>query len=108
MKRNGLIVALVAFVALFAAVALAGCGGSGSKSSARSGVSPACLPSTPDHTASLAGTDVDVSPEPETDTANPATQISFLGVAPPQIHVVSVVGEQSGSHAGHLDDYSQD
>jgi Arylsulfotransferase (ASST) len=109
MKRNGLIVALVAFVALFAAaVALAGCGGSGSKSSARSGVSPACLPSMPDHTASLAGTDVDVSPEPETDTANPATQISFLGVAPPQIHVVSVVGEQSGSHAGHLDDYSQD
>jgi hypothetical protein len=108
MKRNGLIVALVAFVALFAAVALAGCGGSGSKSSARSGVSPACLPSTLDHTASLAGTDVDVSPEPETDTANPATQISFLGVAPPQIHVVSVVGEQSGSHAGHLEAYSQD
>jgi hypothetical protein len=108
MKRNGLIVALVAFVALIAAaVVLAGCGGSGSKISARSGVSPACLPSTLDHSAKLAGVPVDVSPAPETDTANPATQISFLGAAPAQIHVVSVMGQRSGNHSGHLDDYSQ-
>jgi hypothetical protein len=108
MKRNGLIVALVAFVALTAAaVVLAGCGGSGSGSSAQSGVSPACLPSTLDHSAKLAGVPVDVSPAPETDTANPATQISFLGVPAAKIHVVSVVGEQSGAHAGRLEDYSQ-
>jgi hypothetical protein len=105
MKRNGLIVALVAFVAT--AVVLAGCGGSSSKSSAQSGVSPACLPSTLDHSASLPGTDVDVSPAPETDTANPHAQISFLGVPAAQIHVVSVVGSRSGSHAGHLEAYSQ-
>jgi len=108
MKRNGLIVALVAFVALVAAaVVLAGCGGSGSGGSAQSGVSPACLPSTLDHSAKLAGVPVDVSPAPEADTANPATQISFLGAAATRIHVVSVVGEQSGSHAGRLEAYSQ-
>jgi hypothetical protein len=113
MKRNGLIVALVAFVALLAtAVVLAGCGGSGSGSgsgsSAQSGVSPACLPATLDHSAKLAGVPVDVSPAPETDTANPATQISFLGVPAARIRVVSVVGERSGSHAGRLEAYSQD
>jgi Arylsulfotransferase (ASST) len=110
MKRNGLIVALVAFVAsIAAAIVLAGCGGSGSGSggSAQSGVSPACLPATLDHSAKLAGVSVDVSPAPETDTANPATQISFLGVPAARIHVVSVVGEQSGAHAGRLEDYSQ-
>jgi hypothetical protein len=109
MKRNGLIVVLAAFVASVAtAVVLAGCGGSGSKkSSAQSGVSPACLPTTLDHSAKLAGVPVDVSPAPETDTANPATQISFLGVPAARIHVVSVVGEHSGSHTGRLDAYSQ-
>jgi Arylsulfotransferase (ASST) len=108
MKRNGLILALIAFVVLTAAgVVLAGCGGSGSKNSAQSGVSPACLPATIDHSAKLAGVPVDVSPAPETDTANPATQISFLGVPAALIHVVSVVGEQSGAHAGRLESYSQ-
>src|ERR1700728_1331849 len=108
MKRNGPIVALVAFVALIAAaVVLAGCGGSGSGSSAQSGVSPACLPSTLDHSAKLAGVGVDVSPAPETDTANPATQISFLGVPAAEIQAVSVAGQRSGAHAGRLESYSQ-
>src|SRR5271156_2566550 len=108
MKRNGLIVVLVVLVALIAAaVVLAGCGGSGSHGSAQSGVSPACLPATLDHSAKLAGLGVDVSPAPETDTANPNTQISFLGAAPAQIHMVSAVGEQSGAHAGRLEAYSQ-
>jgi hypothetical protein len=116
MKRNGLILALVSLVALIAAtIALGGCGGSGSGpgsgsgsgGSAQSGVSPACLPSTIDHSAKLAGVPVDVSPAPETDTANPATQISFLGVPGARIHVISVVGEQSGSHTGRLEAYSQ-
>jgi hypothetical protein len=81
--------------------------GSGSGSSSASAVSPACLPSTLEHSAALAGTGVDVSPAPETDTANPDTQISFLGAAPAAIREVSVVGERSGRHAGRLRGYSQ-
>jgi hypothetical protein len=75
--------------------------------SARSGVSPACLPRTLEHTAALAGAGIDVSPAPETGTANPRTQISFLGAPAGEIRVLSVVGEQSGGHAGRLRGYSQ-
>ncbi len=70
-------------------------------------VSPSCLPATLGHTSTLPGADIDVSPEPGTDTANPATQISFLGVTASEIHDVSVAGRRSGSHAGHLEGYSQ-
>jgi hypothetical protein len=110
MKRNRLIALPVAiFAGILLAVALGGCGGSSShgSSAAQSGVSPACLPATLDHSATLPGTDVDVSPAPETDTANPATQVSFLGVPATEIHSVSVAGQRSGSHAGHLEGYSQ-
>ncbi len=69
--------------------------------------SPACLPSTFDHSATLPGTDVDVSPEPESATANPDTQISFLGTPATNIRDVSVVGSESGEHAGSLHAYSQ-
>jgi hypothetical protein len=108
MKRNGLIVLLVAIAAgSVVAIVLGGCGQTGAHGSAQSGSSPACLPATLDHSAKLAGLGVDVSPAPETDTANPNTQISFLGAAPAQIHVVSVVGERSGDHSGLLRGYSQ-
>jgi hypothetical protein len=80
---------------------------SDSRSSAGSGVSPRCLPATLAHTAALAGTAVDVSPAPETDSANPHTQISFLGAPAGEIHAVSVVGAQSGPHPGRLHAYSQ-
>jgi hypothetical protein len=79
----------------------------GSGSNASSAVAPACLPTTLDHTATLPGTAVDVSPEPGTDTANPRTQISFLGVPAAQIHSVSVSGAASGVHTGSLRAYSQ-
>jgi hypothetical protein len=106
-KRNGLIVLLVACVAL-AIVLATGCGGSsGSQSSAQSGNSPACLPATLNHSAKLEGMPVDVSPAPETDTANPHTQISFLGVPATKISEVSVMGRQSGDHPGHIGGYSQ-
>ncbi len=78
-----------------------------SGSSAPSRVSPPCLPATLEHTAALPGTDVDVSPAPGTDAANPNTQISFLGVAATEIREVSVVGGHSGLHSGRLRGYSQ-
>jgi hypothetical protein len=70
-------------------------------------VSPACLPASLQHSATLPGTNVDVSPAPGTDTANPHTQISFLGVPASAIGDVSVDGARSGAHAGSLRSYSQ-
>ncbi len=78
-----------------------------SSSSTAGGVSPSCLPATLQHTATLPGTDVDVSPAPGTGTANPHTQISFLGAPAAEIHAVSVTGQRSGAHAGSLHGYSQ-
>src|SRR4029077_7827220 len=78
---------------------------SGSSASRR--VSPACLPATLEHTAALPRTAVDVSPAPDTNTANPSTQISFLGVPAAEIREVSVVGGHSGRHSGRLHGYSQ-
>jgi hypothetical protein len=68
---------------------------------------PPCLPPTLDHSAKLVGLPVDVSPAPETGTANPHTQISFLGVPVAELHGISVAGEHSGPHAGRLEGYSQ-
>jgi hypothetical protein len=78
-----------------------------SGSSAATAVSPSCLPATLAHTATLPGTDVDVSPAPDTGTASPRTQISFLGAAAAEIRDVSVVGGHSGPHPGRLHGYSQ-
>ena len=90
------------------ALVAAGCGSGGThRSSASNARAPSCLPATLDHSAKLAGVPVDVSPAPGTDTANPQTQISFLGVPGTEIHEVSVVGRLSGHHAGRLLDYSQ-
>ena len=72
-----------------------------------SAVSPSCLPATLQHTAALPGSGVEVSPAPETDSANPHTQISFRGVPAAQVRQVSVVGRRSGDHAGRLRSYSQ-
>jgi hypothetical protein len=79
----------------------------GSSATKSAGVSPACLPATLEHTSRLAGTSVDVSPAPETGTANPHTQISFLGVPATEIGQVSVTGLRSGAHPGRLRGYSQ-
>ncbi|HEX3693419.1 MAG TPA: arylsulfotransferase family protein [Solirubrobacteraceae bacterium] len=67
----------------------------------------ACLPDSIQHSARLAASSIYVSPAPGTDTANPRTQISFLGVPPARIHAVSVSGSETGVHTGHLVGYSQ-
>jgi arylsulfotransferase ASST len=109
MRRNRYIILLVTAVAwVTVAIVL----GTGTLSGARttvppSGPSPACLPSSLNHSATLAGTQVHASPAPGTDTANPATQISFLGAQVTDIHDVSVEGSHSGYHYGHLYGYFQ-
>jgi Arylsulfotransferase (ASST) len=110
MKRKSLVVLLVAVLiwgVLAVALGSPSLDLSDSSSTATAGVSPPCLPVSLNHNARLNGLSVDVSPAPETDTANLHTQISFLGVAAADIHRVSVVGSQSGDHPGHLAGYSQ-
>ena len=72
-----------------------------------SATSPACLPSTLEHSAHLTGVGVDVSPAPDTGTANPHTQISFLGTSVANVREVTAVGSKSGDHRGHLHGYFQ-
>src|SRR6185437_16230334 len=112
MRRNALIILGVVGVAALAWGVLALALGSAtleleSGSSAQSATSPACLPASLAHSATLAGTGVDVSPAPETGSANPHSQISCLGAPVEEIRVRSVVGERSGAHAGKLRGYSQ-
>ncbi len=109
MKRSGYIVLSIAAVAwVVVAILLSGGSLSGAHSViGPSGVSPACLPATIEHSSALAGTTVDVSPAPETDTANPATQISFLGTPVTSIQDVSVEGARTGYHYGHVYGYFQ-
>jgi hypothetical protein len=110
MRRNGYI-ALGAVVLVWAVLAVALGSPSlrlGSGSGTASSSSPSCLPATLGHTAALAGTSVEVSPAPESQSANPSTQISFLGTPAAQISDVSVTGASSGPHPGRLRGYSQD
>ena len=112
MRRTGYIAVPIAVLAWAVASIVIGSPSLGllgtSATVARSGTSPSCLPATLEHGASLPGTDVDVSPEPGTGTANPDTQISFLGTDVTNIREVSVSGSKSGNHHGHVYGYSQD
>jgi Arylsulfotransferase (ASST) len=110
MRRNVLIIlgaAALVWGVLALALGSASLKLGSSGSSSRSAASPACLPQTLTHTASLAGTSVEVSPAPDTGTANPHAQVSFLGAPADEIHVLSVVGSHSGGHTGRLRAYSQ-
>jgi hypothetical protein len=109
MSRTRLLFTVLIAVAAIAAVVVLATGAlsGASKAGALSGSSPSCLPSTLNHSAKLEGLPVDVSPAPETDTANPYTQISFLGAPATKIRDISVVGQRSGDHSGHLRGYSQ-
>jgi hypothetical protein len=109
MSRARLLITLaIAAAAIAVAVLLATDTLSGSgKGGAAAASSPTCLPSTLNHDARLPGTAIDVSPAPETGTANPHTQVSFLGLPGARIRDVSVVGAHSGAHPGRLRAYSQ-
>jgi hypothetical protein len=106
MSRARLALVLAGAAAAIAVVVVLATVTSGKGKSSVAG-SPSCLPTTLNHSAELAGLPVDVSPAPETGTANPHTQISFLGVPAADVHGVSVAGERSGPHAGRLEGYSQ-
>jgi hypothetical protein len=108
LRRNGYIILLVAAVAWVAVAIALGRGSTGARTFVPpSGPSPACLPASIDHSAALAGTSVVVSPAPDTDTANPRTQISFLGTPVTAIQGVTVEGSRTGYHHGHLYGYFQ-
>jgi hypothetical protein len=108
MRRTVLIVAALAALAWgIAAISLGSASLKLSGSSASSGPSPSCVLAPGEHTAALPGTGVAVSPAPESATANPHTQISFLGAPLEEIRELSVEGRRSGRHSGSLRAYSQ-
>jgi hypothetical protein len=107
MKRNGYIVLLVPVLGWAVAVIVLGSPDLGLLGAGAILTPSPCLPATLEHSANPPGTDVDVSPEPGTDTASPHTQISFLGTNVANIRDVSVVGSKSGHHHGHMYGYSQ-
>jgi hypothetical protein len=71
------------------------------------GSASACLPKFLNTSAKLPGSGVEVSPAPGSGTADPSTQISFLGLPAGDLHDVRVVGSVSGPHPGRLEAYSQ-
>jgi hypothetical protein len=107
MSRARLVITLLAIAAVIAAAVVLGTDALDKAARRRTASSPACLPATLQYSAKLEGLPVDVSPGPGTDTANPYTQVSFLGVPAAEIHEVSVVGRRSGHHSGRLHGYSQ-
>jgi hypothetical protein len=92
--------------AMAAAAGLAGLGLIPSSARATT-PAPSCVPPSLNASADLAGSRVTVSPAPDTLDASAATQISLLGAAATQISSLTVVGSQTGSHAGRLIAYSQ-
>jgi hypothetical protein len=109
LRRNAYIVLLIAAAAWIAvAIVLTTGNPSGAHTIVPpSGASPACLPRTLEHDATLRGTSVDVSPAPETVSANPDTQVSFRGIPVTEIQNVDIEGSSSGYHYGHLYGYFQ-
>jgi hypothetical protein len=120
MTRNGRIMlgvaasaVVIVLVVLLATGAFSSKSGKGSTTTTTAstiggeGIAPNCLTSKVDVSAELPGTEVEVSPEPESKTANPGTQISFLGATASEIHDVTVTGSKSGAHTGKLEAYSQ-
>jgi Arylsulfotransferase (ASST) len=68
---------------------------------------PQCVPQTLNRTALLPGTTLSASPLPDSLDSSPSTQISLLGAPISALSHLSVTGERSGKHTGHLLAYSQ-
>ncbi len=68
---------------------------------------PQCVPVQLNRSAVLAGTNIAVSPLPDSYDASAHTQISLLGAPAGALSAVSASGSQSGSHSGRLIAYSQ-
>jgi len=66
-----------------------------------------CTPTTLNRSAVLPGTQLAVSPLPDSYDASPETQISMLGAPAGALSAISVTGSQTGAHAGRLLAYSQ-
>ncbi len=84
-----------------------GSSSSGSSSSGSSSASPSCIPSHLNRSAILPGTQLMVSPLPDTFDASADTQISLLGVPAQMFGSISVTASKSGTHTGTLEAYSQ-
>ena len=69
--------------------------------------SPQCTPAKLNVSASLAGSQVTVSPGPDTRDASASTQISMLGVPAAELRQLAVTGSRSGAHSGRVLAYSQ-
>ncbi len=78
--------------------------GLGAQAAAAGQTGPACAPATLDNSA-LGDGSVTISPLPGSRDASTQTQVSFLGVRASELHVVRVVGSQSGVHSGHVEAY---
>jgi Arylsulfotransferase (ASST) len=66
-----------------------------------------CVPARLNVSAALPGSELAVSPLPDSRDASPRTQISMLGVPAYDIGKVTVTGSRSGRHNGRLEAYSQ-
>jgi hypothetical protein len=89
------------------ALVVAVCLGGGASRAASTPTAPRCVPSALNRSALLPGTNLAVSPLPESLDASTATQISLLGVPASQLLHVQVSGSRTGAHAGRLEGYSQ-
>jgi hypothetical protein len=97
-----------ALTALTAAVAVGSSGYGVAASGASSPpTAPRCVPTALNRSALLPGTNLAVSPLPESLDASATTQISLLGVPVTHLSHVQVSGSRTGAHTGRLEGYSQ-
>ena len=73
----------------------------------RGPAAPRCVPSALNRTDLLSGTQLRVSPLPDSLDATPHTQISLLGVPGNQLKQITVSGSSTGVHPGRVAAFSQ-
>ncbi len=73
----------------------------------RGPAAPQCVPTTLNRSDLLPGTQLRVSPLPDSLDASPHTQISLLGMPGGQLRQIVLSGSATGVHPGHVVAYSQ-